>query len=58
MSLLYLPTIRFYRLSPVWAVTLPLSALFYSYATCLSAIRNYLGRGAQWKGRAQAPREP
>jgi hopene-associated glycosyltransferase HpnB len=54
MSLLYLPAIRFYRLSPVWAVTLPLSALFYTYATCLSAARYYHGRGAQWKGRAQA----
>ena len=56
MSLLYLPTIRFYRLSPAWAVTLPLTALFYSYATFLSAVRYYLGRGAQWKGRTQAHR--
>ena len=54
MSLLYLPTIRFYRLSPAWAATLPLTALFYSYATLLSAARYYLGRGAQWKGRSQA----
>ena len=54
MSLLYLPTIRFYRLSPAWAATLPLTALFYSYATLLSAVRYYLGRGAQWKGRSQA----
>ncbi len=53
MSLLYLTTIRFYRLSPAWAATLPLSALFYSYATVLSAARYYLGRGAQWKGRSQ-----
>ncbi|HEY4817240.1 MAG TPA: glycosyltransferase [Candidatus Acidoferrum sp.] len=54
MSLLYLPTTRFYRLSPAWAATLPLAALFYTYATCLSAARYYLGRGAQWKGRNQA----
>jgi hopene-associated glycosyltransferase HpnB len=54
MSLLYLPTIRFYRLSPAWAATLALTALFYSYATFLSAVRYFLGRGAQWKGRAQA----
>jgi hopene-associated glycosyltransferase HpnB len=54
MSLLYLPTTRFYRLSPAWAATLPLAALFYTYATCLSAARHYLGRGAQWKGRNQA----
>jgi len=56
MSLLYLPTIRFYRLSPAWAATLPLIALFYSYATFLSAARYYLGRGAQWKGRSQVGR--
>ena len=51
MSLLYLPTIRFYHLSPLWAATLPLAALFYTYATVLSAFRHYAGQGAQWKGR-------
>jgi cellulose synthase/poly-beta-1,6-N-acetylglucosamine synthase-like glycosyltransferase len=56
MSLLYLPTIRFYRLFAAWASTLPFAALFYSYATCLSLVRYYLGRGAQWKGRSQAKR--
>jgi hopene-associated glycosyltransferase HpnB len=56
MSLLYLPTIRFYRQSPAWALSLPFTALFYSYATLLSAARYYLGRGAQWKGRSQATR--
>jgi hypothetical protein len=54
MSLLYLPTIRFYQQSPVWAATLPIAALFYTYATVLSTARYYLGRGAQWKGRSQA----
>ena len=54
MSLLYLPTIRFYRLNPAWAATLPLAAVFYTFATLLSAIRHYAGRGAQWKGRSQA----
>jgi hypothetical protein len=53
MSLLFLPTVRFYRLSPLWALTLPFAALFYSCATILSAARYYLGRGAQWKGRSQ-----
>jgi hopene-associated glycosyltransferase HpnB len=53
MSLLYLPTIRFYRQSPVWALALPLAALFYSYATLVSTARYSLGRGAQWKGRSQ-----
>jgi hypothetical protein len=53
MSLLYLPTIRFYSLAPASASTLPLAALFYTYATILSAVRYYAGRGAQWKGRSQ-----
>jgi hopene-associated glycosyltransferase HpnB len=57
MSLSFLPMVRFYRLSPLWAPLLPLAALFYSYATWLSAARYWLGRGGQWKGRAQA-RQP
>ena len=55
MSLLFLPTIRFYRLLPHWAPLLPLTAAFYAYATCLSAIRYYSNRGAHWKDRSQAP---
>jgi hopene-associated glycosyltransferase HpnB len=58
MSLTFLPTVRFYRLSPLWAPLLPLAALFYAYATWLSAVRYWFNRGAQWKGRAQAPRQP
>jgi hypothetical protein len=54
MTLLYVPTTRFYRQHPAWALSLPLTALFYSCATLLSAARYYLGRGAQWKGRSQA----
>lgn len=55
MTITYLPTVRFYRLSPLWAPLLPIAAVFYSYATCLSAVRYWLGHGGQWKGRAQAP---
>jgi glycosyltransferase involved in cell wall biosynthesis len=55
MSQTFLPTIRFYRLSPLWAPLLPLAALFYAYATWLSALRYWLNRGGQWKGRAHAP---
>ena len=55
MTLSFLPTVRFYRLSPLWAPLLPLVALFYSYATLLSAWRYWLGKGGFWKGRAQAP---
>lgn len=56
MSLTFLPTLRFYRLSPFWAPLLPFVAMFYSYATWISAVRYWFGRGGQWKGRAQAPR--
>ena len=56
MTASYLPTVTFYRLAALWAPALPLSALFYIYATLLSAIRYWLGRGGQWKGRAQANR--
>ena len=56
MSAAFLPTVRFYRVSPLWAPLLPFTALFYSYATWLSAARYWLNRGGQWKGRAQARR--
>jgi hopene-associated glycosyltransferase HpnB len=56
MLLSFSATIRFYRLSPLWAPLLPLAAAFFSYATLLSAARYWLGRGGQWKGRAQARR--
>jgi hopene-associated glycosyltransferase HpnB len=56
MTLSFLPTLRFYRLSPLWALFLPLTALFYTYATWLSAIRYWTGKGGSWKGRAQAPK--
>jgi len=54
MTASFLCTVTYYRLSPIWSPLLPLSALFYSYATLLSAIRYWLGRGAQWKGRSPA----
>jgi hopene-associated glycosyltransferase HpnB len=56
MSLLFLPTVRFYRISTHWAASLPLAALFYAAATFLSATRYWTNRGAQWKGRSQAPK--
>ena len=56
MSVSFLPTVRFYRLSPLWVPLLPLTALFYTFATWLSAIRYWMGKGGSWKGRAQAPK--
>jgi len=54
MAASFLVTVRFYNLSAAWALTLPVAAVFYGYATCVSAARYWLGRGGQWKGRAQA----
>jgi hopene-associated glycosyltransferase HpnB len=56
MTLSFLPTVRFYRLSAVWAPVLPLTAAFYTWATWLSAVRYWMGKGGLWKGRAQAPK--
>jgi hypothetical protein len=50
--------VRFYQLNPLWALTLPLSAVFYVAATVHSAVRSWLGRGGEWKGRAQDAHEP
>jgi len=54
MTISFVPTVRFYRLPLLWALTLPVAATFYGYATCVSAIRYWRGRGGQWKGRVQA----
>jgi len=54
MSIAYAPMLRYHRL-PIWAaVLLPLVAIFYLGATLDSARRHWMGKGGQWKGRAQA----
>jgi len=53
MSLCYLPTVRFYGLSPLWCVCLPLIAVFYSGAVLHSAVQYARGAGGKWKGRVQ-----
>ena len=53
MTITYLPMIRFYKLGAAWALTLPLSAIFYMVATLDSALKFWSGRGGEWKGRAQ-----
>lgn len=57
MAASFVTTVKFYGLSWLWALTLPVAVLFYAYATCVSAVRYWLGRGGQWKGRAQALRK-
>lgn len=51
---LYLPVLRFYGRQRVWALALPLVAVFYLGCTLYSAWAYYRGRGGMWKGRAQA----
>jgi hopene-associated glycosyltransferase HpnB len=49
----YVPMVQFYELNPLWALTLPFSAAFYTLATLHSAVQYWRGRGGEWKGRAQ-----
>jgi hypothetical protein len=48
----YIPTLRRYGRNPLWALALPLIALFYMAATVGSALKHWFGGGAQWKNRA------
>ncbi|GLS21211.1 glycosyl transferase family 2 [Labrys miyagiensis] len=56
MTLAYVPTLRFYASSWLWAPLLPIIALCYTAFTLDSAIQHTLGRGGLWKGRVQASR--
>ena len=51
-ALSYLPTLRRYERPRLWALALPLIALFYMAATLSSALSHWVGRGARWKNRA------
>ena len=51
MAIAFLPTIRLYNLSIVWALSLPAIALLYTLMTIDSAIKYYQGKGGSWKGR-------
>jgi len=54
MLVMMQPILRFYRLSPLWAITLPIIAGFYALFTLDSAIKYWQGKGGMWKGRAQS----
>ena len=56
MALVFMPTLRFYRVSLFWSFALPLIALIYLVFTIDSAYQHSQGRGGMWKGRAQAAR--
>jgi hopene-associated glycosyltransferase HpnB len=52
LAMSYLPTLRRFGRSPLWAPFLPLVAAFYMAATIGAAANHYRGRGVAWKGRA------
>jgi hopene-associated glycosyltransferase HpnB len=56
MTLAYYPIVRFYGLSPLWALALPAIGLFYVLFTLDSGLQHWRGRGGFWKGRVQARR--
>ncbi len=51
MTFSYLPTLKLYRCSPIWGLTLPLIGLLYGLMTIDSAWRHWRGKGGGWKGR-------
>jgi hopene-associated glycosyltransferase HpnB len=51
MAVSMLPTLRFYRLSPLWGLALPVIAALYGAYTLDSAYKHARRRGGQWKGR-------
>jgi hopene-associated glycosyltransferase HpnB len=54
MATAFQPMLRYYRLSPLWGLALPLIGALYTWFTVLSAIQVWRGKGGMWKGRAQA----
>ncbi len=52
MSAAYLPVVRFYRLFPPWALTLPVAAALFLAMTWTSAIDYWRGAHARWKNRS------
>lgn len=54
MAVMFQPILRFYRLSPLWGLALPVIGAFYAAFTLDSAIQHWSGKGGMWKGRVQA----
>ena len=54
MAMSFQPVLRFYRLSPLWGVTLPAISFLFMLYTLDSAYQYAAGKGGSWKGRVQA----
>jgi hypothetical protein len=50
----YLPTLRYYRRSVLWAAMLPFIGSLYLLMTWSSAVRYWRGQRSEWKGRVYA----
>ena len=55
MALTYLPTCRWYGMSPLRGLLLPVTAGLYTAMTVDSALRHWRGAGGGWKGRTYNP---
>ncbi|MGK7880800.1 MAG: glycosyltransferase [Crocosphaera sp.] len=51
MTISYIPTLKLYKCSLLWGLTLPLIGLLYGLMTLDSAWRHWRGKGGGWKGR-------
>lgn len=51
MAASYVPTLKYYRINPCWALSLPFAGVLYLLMTWSSAIRYWRGDGAHWKER-------
>ena len=54
MGTSYIPTLNYYRLSPIWVIGLPCIGVLYLLMTLTSALNNWLGNVSLWKGRRYA----
>jgi hopene-associated glycosyltransferase HpnB len=54
----YIPVLRFYGRSPLWALALPFTGTLYLLMTVSSAVRSWRGVGAAWKGRTYGDLSP
>jgi hopene-associated glycosyltransferase HpnB len=54
MVVAFQPTLRFYRVSPLLGLVLPVIGAAYTMFVLNSAFQVWRGRGGMWKGRAQA----
>lgn len=53
MAIAFQPTLRLYRVSPLWGIALPAIAFCYTVFTLDSMLQYARGTGGLWKGRVQ-----